>query len=364
MVKISLSMAAGVLLAMLLCSALPPGGSGIYTCCAGAFLSCIGCAVYYGTGRPRARFALVPAACCAGMFCYMSRYIAGIGFQPELFRGALGSFKSAIDAAGFRGEHTSALLKALLCGDKSDLQRATAASFRESGASHMLALSGLHLGIIYMIAGKALTVLGNSRPAMLARSVTVITLCGFYAVMTGASPSIVRAFLFILLREILWLSPGRSAGNAGIYCTALTIQLALDPLVISSSGFQLSYMAMAGIYFVFPILQGWYPELPSNKGREAANRGPRSQLIFAGIMKKIWNAAALSISCQLFTAPLAWFYFNSFPLYFLITNLISLPICEALIVSGLASLVLPFLSPVTDLLANTLLFCLSVISGL
>lgn len=364
MVKISLSFACGVLLAMLTNRHLAAGTDTAYMLCSGLLLSSIGCMAALATGRGRAGIQSMAAAFFAGAFCFLSRSICACSDSPALFQGALSAFSAAIDNAGFASEQTPALLKALLCGDRSALDRETIAAFRDSGASHILALSGLHLGVIYLIAGKALSIIGNSKAAKTARSATTVILCGFYAAMTGASPSIVRAFLFILLREILWLLPGRKAGDEGIYCTALTVQLALDPLVISSPGFQLSYMAMAGIYLIFPVLSGLYPDLPSDKGRAAAHRGPRAQLAFAGAMKKIWDAAAMSISCQMFTAPLAWIYFRSFPPFFLITNLISLPLCEALIVCGLASLALPFLAPATDLLARALIFCISVISGL
>lgn len=363
MVKISSSMAAGVLFSMFLCRCLPAGPEPLHLCCLVAFCASTGCSIALGVAR-RPVTAAMPAFFFAGMFCFLSRSITGPCSGPLVLRSALESFSSGIDAAGYSGEQTAALLKALLCGDRSCLAKDSINAFRTSGASHLLALSGLHLGVIYMVAGKLLFFLGNSTPGRTIRSVSVVSLCGFYTMMTGASPSIVRAFLFILLKEILWLCPGRTSGTAGIYCTALTIQLALDPLEISSPGFQLSYMAMAGIYTVYPILEGWYPELPSNRGREAADRGPRVKLAFASIMKKIWNAAALSVSCQLFTAPLAWLYFKSFPPYFLIANLISLPVCEGLIVSGLASLAIPFLVPVTDFLADTLIRCTEIISGL
>lgn len=364
MVKISLSMAAGVLLAMLGSSWLPESSDAEYLCCGISFCACAGGMIALGKSRSIVPQLAAATFFLAGMFCYFSRSISGARFSPDMFQGILQRFSAIIDSKGFCSEKTPVLLKALLCGDRSGLDKETVAAFRSSGASHLLALSGLHLGIIYLTLRKLLWFLGNTTAGRTARSACAIVFCGFYAMMTGASPSIVRAFLFILLREILFLSPDRSAGPGGIYCSALTIQLALDPLVIRSPGFQLSYMAMAGINIVFPVMKGWFPDLPSNKGREAANRGPLVQIAFSGAMKKIWNAAALSISCQLFTAPLAWIYFESFPPYFLIANLITLPVCEALIICGLASLVLPFLIPATDFLSRALLFCTDIISGL
>lgn len=364
MVKISLSMAAGILLAMFICRCLPAGAEALYLCCEGAFCVCTAGAVALGASRRKASLLTVAVFFLTGMFCYFSRIICGEWAVPDMFRGVLQSFSDTIGSGRFDSPDTTALLRALLCGDRSTLDKGTVAAFRNSGASHLLALSGLHLGIIYLAVRKLLFFLGNSKAGCTSRAVITITLCGFYSLMTGASPSIVRAFLFIVLRELLFLAPGRSAGAAGIWCASLTVQLAIDPLVVSSPGFQLSYMAMAGIYTVFPVMKWWFPELPSKRGREAANRGPLLHLALSGAMKKIWNAAALSISCQLFTAPLAWLYFKSFPPYFLVANLISLPLCEALILCGLASLFLPFLAPAADFLARALLFSVKVISSL
>ena len=128
--------------------------------------------------------------------------------------------------------------------------------------------------------------------------------------MTGSSPSIVRAFLFILLRETA-LMTGRKANAAGILCFGMTVQCALNPGVITSASFQLSYLAMCGIYFLYPVLRDLYPApVP--------------------VLKKVWDSAAMSISCQAFTGPLAWFLFGSAPVYFIITNLIAIPPTSAL----------------------------------
>ena len=141
--------------------------------------------------------------------------------------------------------------------------------------------------------------------------------------MTGASPSLVRAFLFILLNELARLLPGRRRSPLNLYCTALTLQLALSPGVITSLGFQLSYLAVLGIVTVFPHLDAWYP------------RGPRLDPL-----RRIWSAVALTLSCQLFTAPLVWLRFREFPKYFLITNLGAMPLTEAFVCCSLPVLAL------------------------
>ncbi len=237
---------------------------------------------------------------------------------------ALRRLSALIRSIPFAHEGTAPLLLALLTGQRGDLAPELVAAFRSAGASHILALSGLHLGIIYLILGKALALLGRSRPAGLVRSLLVVAACAFYALMTGAGPSIVRALLFICINEWLKHSPGRRRNPVAVWCCALMIQLAVSPWVIRSVGFQLSYLAMLGIVTVFPSLDVWFP-----------SEGRRS-----GPVKRIWSAMALTVSCQLFTAPLVWLRFHSFPTHFLLTNLLALPLTSALMFCSVATLVL------------------------
>lgn len=263
-----------------------------------------------------------------GLFCHFSYSL----FESEVWRPdavltACEKLKSLIRSIHFPGEDTPGLILALMTGDKSELGRGTVESFRRSGASHILALSGLHLGLIYSIIRKCLSILGNSPAARRIRCGSTLACAAFYTLMTGAGASLVRAFIFICINELASLSPGRVKKPERVYLASLTIQLALRPTVISSVGFQLSYMAMAGIVFVFPKIKEWYPAEGGAYGRFDP-------------MSKIWEAAALSISCQLFTAPLSWIHFHSFPKYFLLTNLLALPLSSAIMSLSAFTLVL------------------------
>lgn len=297
-----------------------------------------------------------------GILCTSTSSIAGIGANQEPADGlALSSItyiREVIDNAGFASQETAPLLKALLTGDKSGLENDTISAFRDSGASHILALSGLHLGIIYLILMKLLSALGNAPTMKIVSSIIIISFSGFYTIATGASPSLVRAFLFIVLNESAKLLH-RKSSPVRVFCAALMIQLAVSPDVIRSTGFQLSYLAMAGIFFLFPILKAWYPVEPG-----------KFKLDF-NVTRKIWNAAALAISCQIFTGPLACFKFGTFPRYFLITNLLTLPVTSILMAVGAGTVILEaigicpgFMISVTDRLASGLLFIVNVISGI
>lgn len=192
----------------------------------------------------------------AGVFCAATSTLTSLGAVAgkPLFAGRAADFRSMISSIPFPHEGTAPLVNALLTGDRSSLDDSVMNSFRDSGASHILALSGLHLGIIYGILLKVTSIFGKHPTIKAVRSLIIISLCGIYTLATGASPSLVRAFLFILVNETARLTH-RSNNPLRVYCAALLIQTAINPQVISSTGFQLSYLAMAGIFLLYPALK-------------------------------------------------------------------------------------------------------------
>lgn len=299
-----------------------------------------------------------------GIFCSLNYHIAsGIpeyesGFIGSAAANAVGTLQNVIDNIPYPSETSGPLVKALLTGDKSDLTKEITGIFRDSGASHILALSGLHLGVLYILLARLTAPLGNSPWIRRLRYSLIIVAALFYSIMTGATPSIIRAFLFITINETAKLL-GRKREPVRVLLAALTIQLALKPDVITSVAFQLSYMAMAGIFLLFPTLDRIYP---------AANGSKLSRF---NPLRKIWSAAMLSISCQVFTGPLAWYHFHTFPKYFILTNLIALPLTSAIITLSVATIALSFLGIcpeplviLNDHAMQALVFCLKIISGL
>lgn len=333
----------------------------------------------------------------SGVFCAATSTLTSLGAiaGKPLFAGLAADFRSMISSIPFPHEGTAPLVNALLTGDRSSLDSSVMNSFRDSGASHILALSGLHLGIIYGILLKVTSIFGKHPTVKAARSLIIISLCGIYTLATGASPSLVRAFLFILVNETARLTH-RSNNPLRVYCAALFIQTAINPQVISSTGFQLSYLAMAGIFLLYPALKKWYPQeeaagdmliekgagltesdglegVTINKGCCRARRCWTSWMktIVSAAPRKIWDAAALTISCQVFTGPLAWWKFGTFPKYFLLTNLLSLPLTSAVMLLSVSTSVLfaigicpDFLISLTDSSASLLLFIMKVISSM
>ena len=295
-----------------------------------------------------------------GCFCALTDGLgdrAAEDAAPEWAERAAAALRRTADAVPYPSPATGPLVKALTTGDRSGLDRETVHVFRRSGASHLLALSGLHLGILYMLLLRLTAVFGNRPSVRLIRGISVIVLSGLYALVTGASPSIVRAFLFILLGETARLL-GRPQPPLRIFCGALVLQSALDPSVITTVGFQLSYLAMAGIYLLFPRLRAWYP-----------SEGPSADRL--NLPRRMWELMALALSCQAFTAPLAWFYFRTFPKYFLLTNLLAMPLTTVLMLLSVAVLALTslggcpaFLVALNDRAAALLLQVLGIIASM
>ena len=301
-------------------------------------------------------------ALCLGIFCGECGKILSVSsLDSALFIHAQRYGKllqAAVDSIPFSDPQTNAVIKALLTGERADIPSYVATVFRDSGASHILALSGFHLGIIYAIVKTILGIFGNRKETVVIRSCITMSICGFYTLATGAGPSIVRALLFVVLHETAGLLH-RYHSTASVLFSALVIQLAISPGSITSVGFQLSYAAMAGIAFIYPWFRDIWPGNPFDDGR------------FTKAVRWIWNSAAMSLSCQVTTAPLAWIYFHSFPRHFLFTNLLALPLSSLIISAGLAATALnaagicpkPLVS-ITERLVRILVQSLEIISGM
>ena len=259
--------------------------------------------------------------------------------------------QSVIDGMPFENGSTGGIIKALLTGNRSGLTPEVTQAFRDSGASHILALSGLHLGIIYALTSRIMSIAGNSPGIRRARSVAIMLLCGMYTLATGAGASITRAYIFIMLKETADMT-GRHASLKSILAASLVIHLAFAPSSASDVGFQLSYAAMFGIAYIFPHLQklwrnDWYG------------------------LKWIWSSVSLSIACQLTTGPLAYYYFGTFPQHFLLTNLLAIPLAGIMIPTALLAVMLTamgccpdILLQITEWMTQTMTESLSIIASM
>ena len=323
------------------------------------------------TAGPRRTVSVLSLFALAGLLCRVSVSIHGgisvfQGSPPaEALASMSGEFKDLIDSVPYRDSDSAAIIKALISGDRSDVAPRIRDSFRDSGASHILALSGMHLGIIYAILLKMFSVFGNTPAARKARSLSIIAISAWYTAVTGAASSLVRALLFITLSETARLA-GRETRPMNIFFVALTIQLALSPGNITSAGFQLSYLAMAGIYILYPKMKSWFPGPDSGTMRV---QGPNQEQAPVpsgrrGPMKRLWDAAALTIACQAFTAPAAWLHFGTFPEYFIITNLLAVPLSNFIMITSVGVIALSALGICPSFLIDLDCFCIGLLKDI
>jgi competence protein ComEC len=241
------------------------------------------------------------------------------------------------------GEREKALASGLVLGITDGLDDELLSAYRATGTLHVLAVSGLHVGILYGIVLLILTPLKKLKNGPWIAAVVSVVILWAYAFVTGLSPSVLRAvtmFSFVAIAK-----PGGHRTN--IYNTlAVSAFLILwyDPFFIMSVGFQLSYLAVLGIVYIQPGLYNvWNP----------ANR----------ILDEIWKVSSVSIAAQISTFSLSLFYFHQFPNYFLVSNLVAIPASFVVLVLGLAILATPFLSPLASALGFLLEWVIKVMNA-
>lgn len=240
---------------------------------------------------------------------------------------------SNVSSLDFKLPNTKSLLLALLCAERSELSPYIVECFRKSGAAHILALSGLHLGIIASLLRRALLLLGNHKIVRAIREISVLCFSALYTIACGMGASLIRALIFLGFRTLSRLLPHRKLSLVNCLLSSCMIQLFFNPKVILSLSFQFSYLACIGVIFIYPKLKNWinYENNAQTSDTEA---------VTIKLSRKIWEAVAMSISCQLCTAPLSWHRFKTLPKYFILTNLMALPLCEVLITLGLCCIIL------------------------
>lgn len=240
---------------------------------------------------------------------------------PTAFKRSLQtSLKAAVptDAVGF--------LQALITGDKSDLPQAVQDNISTAGFSHVIAVSGMHvsilLGVIYLLTGK------NS----LLSAVLGIPIIALFAVMTGGSPSVVRAGI---VQSVVLIAPllRRESDGPTTLCIALLAILLFNPFSAASVSFQLSFGAILGIYLFSAKVFTWLSK-PKWISALLKCKWTRS------VMRFICSCIATTVGALVFTVPLCAIHFGTVSIYSLLSNLLVLSIISVLFVGGLLTALL------------------------
>ncbi|SNR14812.1 ComEC/Rec2 family competence protein [Tenacibaculum jejuense] len=215
-----------------------------------------------------------------------------------------------------------AVTNALLLGQRQDLSSELKENYTKAGAIHILAISGLHIGIVCYLLNFLLTCLLPLKKSKYLRVVLTLILLWFFAFFTGMSASVVRAttmFTFIMIgNQIKRNQPVEFSLVSSMLCILL-----VEPMFLFDIGFQLSYLAVFGIIWIQPLLKKlWTPR--------------------TFFLNKFWKLTTVSMAAQISTLPISLYYFHQFPSLFLIANLFIIPCIGFILSLGLIVLILAY----------------------
>lgn len=236
-----------------------------------------------------------------------------------------------------------AIISALTVGDKSKLTREIKATYNAAGVSHILALSGLHIGILSMILSWLFYPLRRVCGGKWIASFLIVGLLWGFVFLSGLSPSVIRAVTMFSAYVVASIfSEDRFSGFSALTLTAF-IMLIYQPMYLFDVGFQLSFMAVLGIFLFYPLIDSLF--VVRNK-----------------IVAYLWNIISLSLAAQLATLPLILYYFGTFPVYFLLSNLVVAPIAVFILSATLLALALGVFPVVANFVVQGLDFAVRTLN--
>jgi competence protein ComEC len=237
-----------------------------------------------------------------------------------------------------------AVAEALLIGYRDDLDPDLLQSYSNTGVVHIIAISGLHLGMLY---GLLLALLKPFRKKKMMRwlqPLLLITALWFFTLLAGAAASILRSavmFSFIIMADLF----NRRSQIWNTLAASATCMLCWNPFLLWDAGFQLSYGAVAGIVL---LMQPIY----------------RLVYVQNHLLRHIWQMTAITLSAQVFTLPLVLWYFHQFPNLFLFTNAIAVPLSGLILYLELVLLVVSPFSGLNTVTGNTINWLIGQMNGL
>jgi len=240
------------------------------------------------------------------------------------------------------GEKESGLAEALLIGYKDDLDQNLVQSYTNTGVVHIIAISGLHLGLIYWLLIQLLRPIRKRRNLKWLSPVIIICSLWLFSLVAGAQASVIRSavmFSCIVLGEAL-------SKKTSIYNTlaiSALILLCYDPYWLWDVGFQLSYAAVLSIVIFMQPIYNWF--YIKNK-----------------VLDFIWKLNAISIAAQLLTTPLSIYHFHQFPNFFLLTNFVAVPLSSIVVLGEIflcAVSFIPFVAMLTGKILSWLIWVMN-----
>lgn len=235
-------------------------------------------------------------------------------------------------------EQNASLLSAIVLGDKSLLGDEIKAIFTNTGTSHILAVSGMHFGLLMII---FLGVFERFSKWITRKQAVIFMLLilWFYAILTGMSASVIRAIFMFSILFLAQLSNRNHDPINVLFFTAFVL-IVINPMYLFDIGFQLSYLAMLGIYLFYQKIEAFF------------------QIKYKWI-NYLWKGIAVGFAAQLLTTPISLFYFHQFPNYFIASNLVMMLTSGLILGLGIAILFfakIPIVSHFIVLILSYLIF--------
>ncbi|MBR6286202.1 MAG: ComEC/Rec2 family competence protein [Bacteroidaceae bacterium] len=241
-------------------------------------------------------------------------------------------------------EEQMAVVAAISLGDKTKLDASTKRMYADVGASHVLALSGLHLSILCAL----FYVFGVSRKrhSFVLTLVLIITVWAF-VVLVGMSVSVVRSALMLTVCSLAGISNRRSITLNTLAFTAFVLLL-FNPMTLYDVGFQLSFLAVASIIMFYKPIYGLLSV------RSFYVKWKRKSRLFSLLFDKIWQLSCVSLSAQIGVMPLIAYYFHQLPKYFLLSNLIVIPLVMLVLYLSIMLFLTLWSTPVSSVIGDIL----------
>jgi competence protein ComEC len=238
----------------------------------------------------------------------------------------------------------NSLLEALMVGFTDDLDPLLLKAYADSGVIHIIAISGLHLALICQFLQIVLLQKGQNKSGRWIKLLVMITCLWSYSLLSGASPSVIRAAgmfsLALFARNIF-----RETTLYNILAASAFLLLCYDPFWIFDTGFQLSYAAVLSLGLFSKPIRDFLPL--QNK-----------------ILDSLWNATSVSMAAQILTTPISLYYFHRFPTYFLIANLLAVPLSSLILAGGILLCACNPINPLAQLIGWILGILISALNGL
>lgn len=269
-----------------------------------------------------------------------------IGFDKNMFRQLINNNQAWILETlrqSLNNKKNSGLAEAIMIGHRDDLDPSLLDSYTNTGVVHVIAISGLHIGLIFSIISMIINAtIGQAKGKWTSFFIT-LPLIWWFTILTGSTPSVIRSALMSTC-IIIGNASDRKAVALNSLMAAAFIQLLYNPNIINDLGFQLSYTAVGSILIFNPFI---------------------SKLLYVNnkLIKSCWDMICVTIAAQLLTTPISIYHFHQFPLLFLFTNIVAVPLSSLILIAEILLCLTHLIKLKTDILSISINFLVDAMNA-